>query len=151
MTWFVLSLSLLHLLLYLLCCFRLLQLSGVGWIRRGNFKGTVRSLIDWGRCNLAINTLCEVEAQILPFCVMCFCGFFRDHIHSLSLYWGPLPCTIPDGSNVPSNYLPPWAHNFLLMGSSFFCWSCRLQSEETNWPIENLVPFSLPCYCEQLQ
>lgn len=43
----------------------------------------MKGLIDWDQCNMVINIFCEVDAQILPFCVMYFCGSFSDLIHFL--------------------------------------------------------------------
>lgn len=86
-------------------------------------------------------------------CVIRFCGFFRDPTHSLSPYWGlfPVPFLMYHLTVFP---LGSYLYNFLLMGSSFFCWSCQVQSEKTTWPIKNLVPWKfrpLLCHCEQHQ
>lgn len=131
---------------------------GVGWMGRGESSRTVRSLIDWCRYNLAIDILCKVDAQILPFLMVCLCGLFRDSLttHPLvetsSLRYS-LIGTVYHLTVFP---LGCCSQTFLLMGSSFLCWSCQIRSEETTWPTENMVPWkprslSVPCHCEQLQ
>lgn len=55
-----------------------------------------------------MNILCDVDAQILPFLVVCFRGLFRDLLTPLPASRDLFPTPIPDKNNVPSDRLPPW-------------------------------------------